>query len=253
MLMKIHLLSDVHNEFEYFLPHPVAAEADVVILAGDIHEGIKGVEWAKKTFSRPVLYVPGNHEYYRGHLGKSLVKMIDWSDERVRVLDCEEVVIQGVRFLGATAWTDYSVTGNARVAMYEMRELMTDFRKIRAGHDYRKLTPFDLLERNRYTQQWLEARLSEPFAGPTVVITHHAPSLRSLYPDGVYPEEPRSIDAAYANAWESLLDGERVSLWVHGHNHLAVDYVINGTRVVSNPRGYPGESTGFRPDCLLDI
>ncbi len=250
--MKIHLLSDLHHEFNYYPPSPAAQEADVVILAGDIHLGIKGVEWAKLKFTPLVLYVPGNHEYYSGHLGKTLVKMIDWGDEHVRVLDCEEVIHQGVRFLGASAWTDFSVTGEARLARFELREVMTDFRKIRVGHNYRKLTPTDLIERNYYTRHWLETKLAEPYAGKTVVITHHAPSLRSIYPDNLAEIKPRLIDAAYANAWEDLM-GERVQLWVHGHTHLAVDYTISGTRVVSNPRGYPGEVTGFSPDLLLEI
>ena len=249
--MKIHLLSDLHLEFEPYQIDSAAAEADVVILAGDIHLGIKGVDWANMKFAVPVLYVPGNHEYYQGHLGKSLVKMIDWGHAHVRVLDCEEFIHQGVRFLGATAWTHFSVTGDARLAMTEAREVMSDFRKIRAGGNYRKLTPLDLLERNRYTRQWLAQKLAEPFAGQTVVITHHAPSLRSIYPNA--DQQPKFIDAAYANAWEDLMDGERVQLWVHGHTHLAVDYEINGTRVVSNPRGYPDDTTGFKPDCLLEI
>ncbi|MDP1572820.1 MAG: metallophosphoesterase [Pseudomonadota bacterium] len=251
--MKIHLLSDIHNEFDYFLPDPAAKAADVVILAGDIHLGIKGVEWAKKTFSAPVLYVPGNHEYYDRNLGKTLVKMIDTGDDHVRVLDCEEVVIQGVRFLGATAWTDYSLAGDARLAMSEAREVMTDFRKIRVGSNYRKLTPLDLLERNRYSKQWLANKLAEPFDGATVVMTHHAPSLRSLYPEGLGEKQLSFIDAAYANAWENMMDREKVGLWVHGHTHVAVDYLINGTRVVCNPRGYPDEDTGFNPALLIEL
>ncbi len=249
--MKIHLLSDLHLEFEPYPLDSAAAEADVVILAGDIHLGIKGVDWANMKFAVPVLYVPGNHEYYQGHLSKTLAKMIDCCHAHVRVLDCEEFSHQGVRFLGATAWTDFSVIGDARLAMAEAREVMTDFRKIRAGNNYRKLTPLDLFERNRYTRQWLAQKLAEPFAGQTVVITHHAPSLRSIYPNA--DQQPKLIDAAYANAWEGLMDGERVQLWVHGHTHQAMDYEINGTRIVSNPRGYPDDTTGFKPDCLLEI
>jgi hypothetical protein len=31
----------------------------------------------------------------------------------------------------------------------------------------------------------------------------------------------------------------RAALWVHGHTHSSFDYLLNGTRVVCNPRGYP--------------
>jgi predicted phosphodiesterase len=129
--MKIHLLSDLHLEFENFVPE--VSDADVTVLAGDIHLRTRGVEWAKQTFKGRVLYVPGNHEYYGGNLGKTLVKMSDAGDDRVRVLDCERVDLDGVRFLGATAWTDYAATGDPLTAQMDARETMTDFRKIRTG------------------------------------------------------------------------------------------------------------------------
>ena len=66
MMMRIHLLSDLHNEFSPFTPEVL--ETDVVILAGDIDVKTRGVDWAKRAFSGPVLYVPGNHEFYGGHL-----------------------------------------------------------------------------------------------------------------------------------------------------------------------------------------
>ncbi|MNR64509.1 hypothetical protein D3C85_1871810 [compost metagenome] len=61
------------------------------------------------------------------------------------------------------------------------------------------------------------------------------------------------LDAAYANNCEGLMGGDRVALWVHGHSHVAVDYEIEGTRVVCNPRGYPGEETGFDPELVLTL
>jgi predicted phosphodiesterase len=61
--MKLHILNDLHIEFEDF-EHPVI-EADVVVLAGDIGVGMEGLRWAEARFpDRPVIYVPGNHEFY---------------------------------------------------------------------------------------------------------------------------------------------------------------------------------------------
>lgn len=242
--MKIHLLSDLHLEFADFTPE--VSDADVTILVGDIHLRMRGVEWAKQVFTGRVLYVPGNHEYYGGHLGKTLVKMIDAGDDRVQVLDCERVDIDGVRFLGATAWTDYAATGDLVMAQMEARERMTDFRKIRTGTEYRKVRLDDFLHRNAYSRVWLENQLAEPFDGETVVITHHAPSLASL------PERAGHIDAAYANAWEGMM-GARVRYWFHGHTHQQVDYLVEGTRVIANPRGYPDEKTGFQPGLVIEL
>ena len=245
--MRIHLLSDLHNEFDPFTPEPL--DCDVVILAGDIDLKARGVEWAKQSFSGPVLYVPGNHEFYGGHLTHTLEKLRAAQDDRVRVLDRDEVILAGVRFLGAIMWTDFAATGNPHIAAFSAQNALNDFRQIRA-ENYRRIRPADLIALAVKTKDWLRDRLSEPFDGPTVVITHHAPTLRSLQDN---PHAGTHLDAAFANRWEDLMCGDQVALWVHGHSHTAVDYEVAGTRVVSNPRGYPGEETGFCPDLVIEV
>ena len=244
--MKIHVLSDLHHELAPF--SPVVKHADIVILAGDIDVKGRGVDWARKAFPGAVLYVPGNHEFYGGELGRTLEKMRSAADDRVRVLDLDEIIFGGVRFLGATGWTGYTATDNALVAGWDAQEQMRDFRKIRIGPTYRRPRPGDFAEASGRARSWLAKKLSEPFDGPTVVVTHHAPSVMSLG-DGATGAH---IDASYANDWDDLM-GPGVALWVHGHTHVPVDYAIKATRVVSNPRGYPGESTGFDPALVLDI
>lgn len=245
--MRIHVLSDLHNEFSPFMP--VVADADVVVLAGDIDVKGRGVPWARDAFACPVLYVPGNHEYYGGHLARTLAKMREAADERVRVMECDEVVIGGARFLGATGWTDYSATGSPALAEWDARQTMVDFRKIRTGDTFRKTRPADYAERARRTKQWLREQLAQPFAGPTVIITHHAPSVVSLKKS---PFSGSHLDASYANRWEDLMGGT-VDLWIHGHSHQAVDYEIANTRVLSNPRGYPDEHTGFDAALVAEV
>ena len=244
--MHIYLLSDLHNEFEQFQPPHV--EADVVILAGDIDVGVRGVEWAKKTFSCPVLYVPGNHEFYRGHLGRTLEKLRAAQTDQVRVLERDVVEIGGARFLGTTAWTDFTATGNQPVAAAMAEQLLNDFRQIRTDN-YRPCHPMDFITQASLARLWLREQLVVPFAGPTVVITHHAPSLKSLHGN---PYAGGHLDAAFANQWDDLIGGP-VVLWVHGHVHTAVDYELAGTRVVCNPKGYPGELTGWSPHKLIEL
>ena len=175
--MRIHLLSDLHNEFDLF--EPEVRDADVVILAGDINVKTRGVEWAKNTFTCPVLYVPGNHEFYGGHLTRTLEKMRAASSDQVRVLDRDEVILSGVRFLGATMWTDFAATGNPPIAAFTAQNGLNDFKQIRTA-DFRRIRPADLISESAKTRDWLRAKLADPFDGPTVVITHHAPSMRSL-------------------------------------------------------------------------
>lgn len=245
--MRIHPISDLHNEFRQFQPE--VADADVVILAGDIDIGTQGIDWARQVFDCPVLYVPGNHEYYHGQLDKALLDMRQAGDERIRVLDRDEVVIGGVRFLGATAWTDFSATGNQPLAALRAQQSLSDFRQIRRGNNH-YILPGDLIELSAQAYEWLCHRLSEPHDGPTVVITHHAPTLRALVSS---PHSGTILDAAFANQWEELMGGDRVTLWVHGHTHTSTDFVVAGTRVISNQRGYPGEESGFRPTLVIDL
>ncbi|MBA1239936.1 serine/threonine protein phosphatase [Pseudomonas kunmingensis] len=245
--MRIHPLSDLHNEFAPFTPK--VSDADVVILAGDIDLGTKGIEWARQEFDCQVLYVPGNHEYYRGHLSKTLQAMRDAGDERIHILDRDEVKISGVRFVGATMWTDFAATGNSRLAALSAQQELSDFRKIRT-ENYRRIRPADLIEQAKKTHDWLRGKLSEPLNGPTVVITHHAPTLRSLEEN---PHAGTILDAAFANDWEHLIGGDRVALWIHGHTHTSVDFELNGTRIISNQRGYPLEESGFQPLLVIDL
>lgn len=245
--MRIHLLSDLHNEFEPYTPLP--HDVDVVILAGDIDIKSRGVEWARRSFPGPVLYVPGNHEYYGGHLVRTLENMRQTQDERVRVLDRDEVIISGVRFLGATMWTDYAATGDPILASLSAQDAMNDFRHIRT-ENYRLIRPSDLIKQSVSTRDWLRNKLNEQFDGHTVVISHHAPSLHSLREP---PYSGSHMDAAYANHWEELMFDHQIALWVHGHSHTAVDYEVAATRVVCNPRGYPGEETGYDPSLVITL
>lgn len=245
--MRIHLLSDLHNEFEVY--EPATVDADVVVLAGDIDIGVKGVNWAREAFDCPVLYVPGNHEFYRGHLTHTLKKMRLAGCDRVQVLDRNAVVINGVRFLGAIMWTDFESTGNMPLASYQASTSMNDFKLIRT-QNYRKIRPSDMITESMDTKRWLQNQLMLEHDGPTVVVTHHAPTLKSVIDDSRCASH---MDAAYANRWDDLMGEHNMALWMHGHTHLPVDYDVAGTRVVSNPRGYPGEDTGFDQHLIIRL
>ncbi len=244
--VRIHLLSDIHLEHQDY--SPAITDADIVILAGDIAEKDRGVRWANDRFRCQVIYVPGNHESYGGHLDTTLEKMRKVAAPHVHVMDCDQVVLAGVRFLGMTMWTDFAATCNVHQASVVAEAAMQDFKAIRTER-YRKIRPTDLSRRSLDARRWLEAALAVPFDGPTVVVTHHAPSLRSLQGS---PHAGGLLDAAFANAWDDLVS-KPVDLWVHGHTHVPVDYLMNGTRVVSNPLGYPGEIPDFDPQLILQL
>ena len=244
--MKIHFLSDLHNERDPYTP--VVRDADLIILAGDIDEGTKGMAWARRTFDCPVFYIAGNHEYYHGHLERTHEALQEASDDQVRFLDKTTVIRDGIRFVAATGWTDFSATDNAPLAEWSARVRFKDFERIRAANG-RLAQPADFKTRNHSARDWLAQQLALSFAGTTVVITHHAPSMQSL---ALQPHPSGPLDASFANRWDDLL-GPSVDFWIHGHTHLAVDYNLAGTRVLSNPRGVPREHTGFIADWMLEI
>lgn len=246
-IMKVHILNDLHIEFEDF--NPPTTNADVVVLAGDIGVGLEGLHWAQKQFpNRPVVYVPGNHEYYRNNTALiDDLKALALQD--MHVLNDDQVIINGVRFLGSTLWTDFALLGpEKRVpAMLEAQQYMTDFMVI--GHEDRGFTPRDALQLHTDSRAWLTSMLAQPFSGKTVVVTHHAPSSRSISQRYVGD----LLSPAFASNLESLMGEHRTVLWVHGHVHDSFDYAVDGTRVVCNPRGYAPSALNqdFVPDKVV--
>jgi predicted phosphodiesterase len=252
--VKLNILSDLHLGLGALAPPD--NDADVVILAGDIARPAAAVAWAT-SLRKPVLYVPGNHEFYGGSLDGTIGALRQLCEgTNVRLLDDDEVVLDGVRFLGSTLWTDFLIFGHERreMAMQEGRRLLWDFSRIRVAEGANALfTPSDAAGRFAMHRRFLETRLATPFAGDTVVITHHAPSPRSIHPRF----EDSLLNACFISNAEALLDGARACLWVHGHTHDSFDYTVNGTRVVCNPRGYAkngvNENPRFDPDFIVEV
>jgi len=206
-----------------------------VVLAGDIDNGTVAIDWAEKTFpGKTVLYVPGNHEYYDGEyfeVAEALKARA--SDSNVHVLDNDELILDGVRFLGSTLWTDFELFGEQTFipAIEESLKYVVDFRAIRFGSEG-LFTPEHSLVLHRKAREWLADRLDSHFNGRTVVITHHAP-----HPGSVHPKWGASLtSAAFVSDLTGLLG--QSALWIHGHTHDGFDYSVKGTRIVANPMGY---------------
>lgn len=244
--MRLYVVSDLHNEFDLFDPPALDPNVDLVILGGDIDKKARGVKWANDTFSCNVAYISGNHEFYDGHIDRTLQKMRDAAAPHVHVLDNQSLVIGNIRILGSTAWTDFTSTGDQVAASRMAWERMNDFNYIRIDAGYRRLRPTDLIARNHIAKSWLTQELAKPFEGKTIVVTHHSPSSAV-----VGSKHEGHLNAAYTNDWPQLI--QQADLWVFGHTHEYVDVELGGCRIVSNPRGYPGESTGFDPFFEIEI
>ena len=253
--MKLNILSDLHlGQGDLAVP---ANDADIVVLAGDIARPAEAVAWASRL-GKPALYVAGNHEFYGGSLPGTMAQLKALcAGTNIRVLDDEVVCLGNVRFLGSTLWTDFLLFGEGdgrEAAMAEGSRFMRDFSRIRISEDLQTLLrPQDTAEMFRRHASWLAGELAKPHDGPTVVITHHAPSTGSIHPRF----EGSMLNACFVSDAQHLLAGERVQLWIHGHTHDSFDYTLNGTRVVCNPRGYArdgvNENALFAPDFTVDV
>jgi 3',5'-cyclic AMP phosphodiesterase CpdA len=250
--VRIRVLSDLHLECDE--PDVIAhAPADLVVLAGDIHNHAEGLRWAAESFDAqvPVVYVPGNHEYYDGEFGALETAMRDaaGSVDNVHYLNNDALVDpQGRwRVLGTTLWTDFELFGatddERAESIAAAAKVMLDFRgPIQVAWPHggapgesvpRDFTPADTLALHARSRAWLETELAKPFGGQTIVVTHHAPhrlSLAARYADDL-------ASAGFVSDLAALVAAP-VALWVHGHTHTAFDYTVGGTRVVCNPRGY---------------
>lgn len=254
--MRIRLLSDLHLEHRAWTADSV--EADVVVLAGDIGSGVKGLEWARAQWpDTEIVYVFGNHEFYGHHINALMVEARKVAAELgIHLLDNTEAIVDGVRFLGATLWTDYDLYGEAyRLRCLELgARSMSDYGQIRTGNGW--FSPAASVRLHQESVRWLGFKLrKEPFAGKTVVVSHHLPHAKSV----AAKYEKELLNAAFASNLEHLMGFSE--LWLHGHTHDCTDYVVESTRVVCNPRGYPrGRFMGatmenglFDPTLIIEI
>ncbi|GGG96427.1 metallophosphoesterase [Pedobacter zeae] len=248
--MKIQIISDLHQEFG--ISDLSFQNADLVILAGDINLGTKGIEWVKQNISnKPVIYVLGNHEYYKGTYPNTLNKIVvQAKDSNIYVLENSFVEFEGIRFHGATLWTDFSLFGNPMEYGIICQSKMNDYKLIRRAPTYSKLRTIDTYKIHKISKNWLQKSLEESIGYKNVVITHHAPSVRSL--PSLYINDP--ISAAYASDLEDLIIKYHPSYWIHGHIHTPARYRIGETEIICNPHGYINEKyNGYDKELIIEI
>jgi len=246
------VLSDLHLEFA---PIELAeSKVDAVILAGDIDVGDKGLRWAMhRSAPTPVFYVLGNHEFYNHDLFKLRARLRRLAEgTNVRLLENDSAIWDGVRFLGCTLWSDWTLFGQPDLHAKYAEQHMSDFSLIRVseGEDSRLLVADDAATMHRTSENWLRQELASGGRQPTVVITHFAPARESIAPR--FAQD--ALTPGFVVDLESLVRSSGALLWVHGHVHDSFDYKIGSTRVLCNPRGYPDENAGrFDPRTVVAV
>lgn len=249
--MNIQLVSDLHLNFgDLTLPG-----GDILIMAGDIFEAS---DWRKMasiavrydrfcneelTKYSKVLYVFGNHEHYGGDYSKTAITIGDNLPPHVTLLENSYVELEGIRFWGATMWTD--MDRNNPLAINAARGGLNDFSNIKwkrkvtqvNGHSYwtSDFSPQATSQIHFESLQSLCRSLEDQV--PHFVVTHHAPTHMSIPPE----YKTSTINHCYySDLSDLILDHPHIKHWVHGHTHNQSDYMVGTTRVTCNPRGYYG-------------
>lgn len=254
--MQIQVMSDLHLEFGAINPkfHP---DADILILAGDIlvadhiQRGHLSPRWkhveaydaflnaAAEHFSR-VIMIMGNHEHYNGKFWETpyhIRNRYPW----LVLLDNETVEIGGKKIWGGTLWTDMD---RNPITAISANNGMNDFRVIRYSKTHHYTAYASVKEHDK-------ALASLKLADADIVISHHAPSWASIHED--YRGD--ILNGAYASSLDDFIADSNIKLWIHGHMHNSLDYMIDDCRVVCNPRGYIGHelNTEFNEELVLQV
>lgn len=273
--MKLWIWSDLHLELQNPILVDSAPEADAIVCAGDLCHADELADRARRLIERyglPIVFAPGNHEFYgarhawpprtkpRDHLlmRQAAEASRSWR-RRLHVLDGEAVEIDGVRFIGATLWTDFRMDLKDELdlirRMLSAPSQLADFSAIRLGGGER-LTARAMLGFHRLDRSFIERRLAVPFEGRTVVVTHHLP-----HPDctpAVYRNwDTNHLFACSEEAFQPILESDAApALWICGHTHHPSDVTVGRTRIVCNPYGYlrvaSERNNGFRWDLVID-
>jgi Icc-related predicted phosphoesterase len=254
--MKFQLFSDLHTDVMPTKQIRIADGVDAVVVAGDTCEGaLRAFEQLRRIVPTaiPILMVLGNHEFYRKFIPDELALARSQAHNfNIRVLENDSTVLGGVRFAGATLWTDYRIFGAANQArvMNACASGMNDHRRIGwRKQPWLRFRPQEAALLHHGSRTYLEGVLATPFSGPTVVITHHAVHWESVHPKF----RSELLSAAYASDLSALIQAYQPALWVHGHIHHSIDCHLGKTRIICNPHGYGTENPAFNGSLVVKV
>jgi len=244
--MQIEIISDIHltcdkdHGVDYLTSLVPEEKTQVLVLAGDVgefHWWLRAKQYLDILCANypHVLYVAGNHDYYGTTFpeGDERFREMDNLIENFHFLEREIFELDGKKFAGCSLW----FKEDPKSYLYE--KWMSDFREI---HDFKPA----VYERNEETVEFLRYDVPED---TDVVITHHMPSQRSVH----RKYQGDTCNRFFLCAIDDVILNLQPKLWVHGHTHLSCDYQLGDTRVVCNPRGYPGKNPGSYTPVVTQI
>lgn len=228
--MRIAYCSDLHLE-HWRDDGPEIPACDLLILAGDISVGQGALYYRDRCADKlgiPVVFVPGNHEYYGSDFDEMRAKLLKGG-----ALDRGTTEVNGKRIAACTLWTDYKISGDQAAAMFACENALNDHRLIQG------LTPERALEEHKESRAFLAANPAD------IIVTHHNPSLTSR-------NQRFSIDHVTAG-FVSDLPLPKGVVWIFGHDHQSGKWKKDGCRLMTAQRGYPGERCGWNGVGVVEV
>lgn len=249
--MRLLVLSDLHLEFENFLPPEFGY--DLVVLAGDIGVGMRGVEWAGYSFDKdiPILYLPGNHEYYANKFTRDIAET-SYCDiyDNVKVLNNVIHEQDDIVFICSTLWTDFMLEQRNLEEGFSTHQYLNDYFYINTGEKQELITPELIFDLHFTSKNFIIDNLIKYKDKKTVVVTHHGVSPQSVHKEF----EGSNMNNLFSSDLTGLILEHQPNLWIHGHTHKSHDYTIGNTRVVVNPKGYKTENGYyFNPELIIEV
>jgi hypothetical protein len=277
-MTKLQIFSDLHSDWRAPRKIKIADGVEIVVVPGDVAEGARNAFAVLRDIIPArilTVFALGNHEFYkRFYLEELALARSAASEFNIVLLENDVAYLPAsdggdqIRFIGATGWTDYLLFGEQKrlAAMAVAREQLNDHRRIGWKRlPWERFRPQEAAALHSRSRQFIAESIAIPHAGPTVVVTNHAPSLMSV------PDRWKSdlLSAAYASTiGRDLLEAStgpravsshrdpgtpRVDFWFHGHVHARADYMIRSMRVIANPNGYGDEVSDFDPELVVEI
>ena len=270
----IRIYSDIHLDFDVPKKHfefdmlwtPPARDTDkqtILVLAGDIWHAKKpfnyyGQSWFAKIASQfqYVLVVLGNHDFWSCNLPGEYYhyqeQIAQQNLHNVFLVQDKSFVIGNHKFLGGTLWTDY-MKGYALCMQTAETSGMKDYKYVRWGPAFHRLKPRHLLGAHISTKDFIFSHAVRDTQEQKIwVLTHHLPSFQSI-PEAYQDPSNRFDNALYYSDLEEQIKSSQIDYWVHGHSHKKRNYLVGNTRILANPRGYKGETTGYDPDFIMPL
>lgn len=259
-MANIGLVSDLHLEASNFeLNNP---GWDYLVIAGDLSADFNKLQNFFEYYAPhdiPIIYVLGNHEYEGRRLDTTPLEIKSLLSEfkNVHLLDNESIIIDNIKFIGATLWSNFELEGihKKEECMQWSKFNIADFSYIFDKNEHNKyvtITPERMDSLNKEACEFIKSELEDnKFNGVTVVVSHFAPHKNSVFKD-----YNNKMNGYWVNHLENLVGIS--NYWLHGHTHHSFNYKVGNTNVICNPRGFSkvfniAQNISFQHDIMLPI